>query len=316
MEDLSILDLGSYRATQSINGWHIQLATSLDYLREAHPGPLLQRYVHCKIGEFLPGTDLGEIFKVLKADRAMVSSVFLFYMERGFLKSRDDDTPPGDHLVCVYPHQRPPPAIFGSEALRALCIPGLFGIKDTGQLTPGWGRVREFYSEIVRLPDDVLDRQLNKQYGDVDREGFRLVTKNQSSQLSAAATRQIGQLEAASRKEFARIDKQLRDLRSSQLTRQDVGLLTQTALSPLEERVQRVESTAVTKVEVQQAFSSFQEMVQMQQLMIDSMHARLREYGIAVGPPQVPYVNAAGAPTVAMEHEYGEDDSPPDPLQR
>jgi len=254
----------------------------------------------------LPGIALEKIFQVLREDKAAVDSVFTFYMERGFLKANlADGAGAGDHLVCVYAYRNPPPAIIGSAALRNLCVPALFGIKDTGQLTPGWARVRDFYTALAKLPDTVLDPSLNKSSGNPDREGFQLVTKDQPSQAQVAAvTRQIThQVEQNLRKEISTLRHEVQQYRTNQVTRQE--------MQQVESRMDIMESNSATKAELAQATTTTTQMLQMSQRMMEALMERMAAHGVIVAPP-APGLQPMTAYHTAQGAQYVEEEADQD----
>jgi len=327
--DLSLQDLGSYRDTQSLNGWTVQLASSLDYVREAHPDPLLQRYMHCKVGAFKPGTDITQVFNVLNEDPYVnLDPIFSFYMERDFLDTREEaDTESGDFLICVYPHQSAAPAILGSAELRALCVPDLFGIKDTGLMVPGWARVRDFYLDIINCPGLPLDPRLNRTHTGSDREGFHTATQG----TSMVVTRSPHSVHTAVQ---APLDP--RD-RTTHLTRKEIGQIAQAAVAHVEARLQQMETkaaatvamveekvatveqqiqtlhqTAATKEDLNRLTTSTAEAFNLLQHMLDSMRTRLTEFERPRGPANaLLYREDEDHDTVMEDGEAGGPPPPP-----
>jgi len=169
-------------------------------------------------------------------------------------------------------------------------VPDLFGIKDTGQLTPGWARVREFYQNISRLPDTILDPALNKHFGDPDREGFQLVTRDQTQIQTASLTRQITQqVEANLRTELNSIRGELQQYRASQITKHEV--------QKMENRLEALESSSATKTELAQAQASTTQFLQMNQLMMEALMEKMAAHGILITPPSIARIPAGAPPT-------------------
>jgi len=307
-QDLRLGSLAGYNSTQSVNGWRLQIALTVDALRQAHPEPVITPYYGCRIQGLRAGHDLRVILEALLQnpdnDLHVVIAAFIRRGARTIVLG--DQTLVEDHLYLVYPHENDPPFVMGDEPLRQLSHGEdgrYFHVQVDGALIPGWKRMQDFYNALAK------HENLNKQlHIGMAREGFQVAVKGAAPLPTSVipATKELITL----RKEISSELQELQNrrevgMRKEFASRSDMESLVRSIQAPLLARMEQLEQSAATKQELhthaqvvvdtmvskqvfEQAVAAHSNTLQGLVTCMANMDATLRNLGCYTQPPQDP----------------------------